>query len=238
MQSSLNIISQNSNNNNCFYNNDLKYQINPMFLNNNSIFEINPSLNRKRLHIVKKRSYNELLEEYKKRENDIYKKENKELLAIINMNFEKNINKLKINFQNGGFFVNEQNIINNIYEKKRDIKNEEKKNKKLINEKNYMIVDDDDVELCSENIEKTCDYKKKKNKLNFVKYFEEDKGYDEDLEDKKKCSGFNSVNINYSHPKLCIDNYDNYIKTKIIANVIQSEKAFNKYFNIKTIPNK
>ena len=134
----------------------------------------------------------------------------------------------------------EKSLIKNLFsfDLEKKIKNEEKKNKKLINEKNYMIVDDDDVDFCSENIEKTCDYKKKKNKLNFVKYFEEDKGYDEDLEDRKKCSGFNSVNINYSHPKLCIDNYDNYIKTKIIANVIQSEKAFNKYFNIKTIPNK
>lgn len=56
----------------------------------------------------------------------------------------------------------------------------------------------------------------------------------EELDDTKETS-FNLLNFSYDYPEFSLDNS---ITGKLISNAIELEKTFNKFFDVKILPNK
>ena len=204
------------------YNKNIQY--NSTFANSNSFNSSFPSFFGKKPFSIKKRNHNELMEFYKENNNNLYIKENEESFKAINMNFQKNINKLKYNYQNK--FSNEKIILN-------DKKNKTEKKKVIKLEKKKFIIDDE-----IDNVEKDFMFEKEKKvekKYRLSKsYLYEEPAFYSDLDDTKE-SSFSSLNFSYDYPEL---NFDNSIKDKLITNAIELEKTFNRFFNVKNIPNK
>ena len=211
-----------------FYPPNSNFQKNSILINSNSLNAKIPSFYFKNPYSIKKRNHNELMEFYKEKNDNLYKKENEELFKALNMNYQKKINKLKSNYQNN--FSNEKIIINekkNKIEKKKEIKLEKKK----------FIIDDDIDDI--DNVEKDFIGEKekkveKKYKLSKSYLYDEENGFFSDLDDTKENS-FSSLNFSYDYPEL---NLDNSIKDKLISNAIELEKTFNRFFNVKNMPNK
>ena len=78
--------------------------------------------------------------------------------------------------------------------------------------------------------------KKNQKKYNLSKsyLYDEESPFFSDLEDTKENS-FSSLNFSVDYPEI---NLDNSIKNKLITNAIELEKTFNRFFNIKNMPNK
>ena len=72
---------------------DLNSEQKPNYINNIKFKSTKPLFGSKNTYIIKKRNYNELMESYKEKFNNLYKKENEELFKAVNLNFQKNINK-------------------------------------------------------------------------------------------------------------------------------------------------
>ena len=201
---------------------NIKY--NSTFPNSNSLNSSFPSFFGKKPFSIKKRNHNELMEFYKENNNNLYIKENEESFKAINMNFQKNINKLKYNYQNK--FSNEKIILN-------DKKNKTEKKKEIKLEKKKFIIDDE-----IDNVEKDFMFEKEKKvekKYRLSKsYLYEEPAFYSDLDDTKE-SSFSSLNFSYDYPEI---NFDNSIKDKLITNAIELEKTFHRFFNVKNIPNK
>lgn len=203
----------------------LNFKQNSVLINNNSFNSSIPSSNIIYHYSIKKRNHNQLMEFYKEKNNNLYKKENEEIFKKINMNFQSKINKFKSNYQNK--LSNEKLILNekkNKIEKKKEIKLETKK---------FMI--DDDIDI----VEKDFMFEKerkveKKFGLSKSYLYEEEPGFYSDFDDTKETS-FSSLNFSYDYPEL---NFDTAIKDKLITNAIELEKTFNRFFNVKNMPNK
>ncbi len=211
-------------NNTNFFPTNLNYNQNSININTYSYYSLFSSFTDKIPQSTKKRSYNDLLESYKENHNNFYKKENDNFYNAINMNFKKNINQFKPNFQNNNNA--KEKLIN---EKKTKI---EKKEIKL--QKKKFAIDDD-----IDNVEKDFILEKEKNfdkkyKLSKSYLYEEEPGFSSDLDDTKENS-FSLLNISLDYPEI---NLDKSIKDKLISNAIELEKTFNRFFNVKNMPNK
>ena len=179
---------------------------------------------------IKKRNYNELMESYKEKFNSLYKKENEELYKSLNENFQKKIYKINPNYKNFQNFPKNEKIILSLNEKKNKI--EKNKEIKIQPKNNYIINDDiDDVEKDFMFEEKKD---QKKYKLSKSYLYDEDPAFYSDLEDTKENS-FSALNFSFDYPEISLDLS---IKDKLITNAIELEKTFNRYFNVKTMPNK
>ena len=183
-----------------------------------------PLFNIRKFNIIKKRNYNELMENCKEKFNDLYKMEKEDLYKALNRNFKKNKSKLKINNDNN--FRNENTML--------ESKKKEEKNKEIKLQGKKFIMEDE-----IDNVEK--DFLIEKGKKNQKKYnlsksylYDEESPFFSDLEDTKENS-FSSLNFSVDYPEI---NLDNSLKNKLITNAIELEKTFNRYFNIKNIPNK
>ena len=197
---------------------------NSIIMNNNSLNSEIPSFFGKKPFSIKKRNHNELMEFYKENNNNLYIKENEESFKAINKNFQKNINKLKSNYQNK--FANEKMILNS-----KKYKTEKKNEIKLENKK---FIFDDEIDNVEKDFMLEKD-KKVKNKYRLSKsYLYEEPAFYSDLDDTKE-SSFSSLNFSYDYPEI---NLDNTIKDKLITNAIELEKTFHRFFNVKNIPNK
>ena len=197
---------------------------NSIIMNNNSLNSEIPSFFGKKPFSIKKRNHNELMEFYKENNNNLYIKENEESFKAINKNFQKNINKLKSNYQNK--FANEKMILNN-----KKYKTEKRNEIKLENKK---FIFDDEIDNVEKDFMLEKD-KKVKNKYRLSKsYLYEEPAFYSDLDDTKE-SSFSSLNFSYDYPEI---NLDNTIKDKLITNAIELEKTFHRFFNVKNIPNK
>ena len=222
MKTNLNYFSSlsNINNNNCFPNN-LNSSQNAVFSYNISKFK---PFNFKKSNIIKKRTYNELMENYKEKFNVLFKKENEDLYKTINKNFQTNRSKLNTKYEND--FKSENMILSN--------KNKEYNNKEITIQRKKFIMDDD-----IDDVEKDFMIKKKKKtqkKYNLSKsyLYDEEPPFYSDLEDTKENS-FSALNFSVDYPEISLDNS---IKNKLITNAIELEKTFNRFFNIKNMPNK
>ena len=78
--------------------------------------------------------------------------------------------------------------------------------------------------------------KKTQKKYNLSKsyLYDEEPPFYSDLEDTKENS-FSALNFSVDYPEISLDNS---IKNKLITNAIELEKTFNRFFNIKNMPNK
>ena len=206
---------------------NLNSQYNSIFINNNFYEPIFPSsLSRKKY--VKKRNYNELMESYKEIQNNLYIKENEELYKVINKNFQKNIDKFKYNYKNKS--INEKIILNDSNYRKN--KNDKVKDIK-ISKKKFIFDDDEDIYDLEKNFEKEKNIEKKY-RLSKSYLFDDEPGFYSDLDDTKENS-FSALNFSFDYPEL---NLDSTLKDKLISNAIELEKTFNRFFNVKNMPNK
>lgn len=225
MNKTQNIFSQFQTSNNTQYiSSNLNFQQNSNFINNNSLKLKTSSLTGKIPHIIKKRNYNELMESYKNKYNNLYIKENEEHYKALNMNFKKNIKNLKPNPQFN--CSNEVFILNNK-------KNKTEKKKEIKLPKRFII--DDDID----DVEKDFAFEKdkkveKKYKLSKSYLYDEESGFYSDLDDTKENS-FSSLNFSFDYPDM---HFDHKIKDKLISNAIELEKTFNRFFNVKNMPNR
>jgi predicted nuclease with TOPRIM domain len=183
-----------------------------------------PLFNIKKFNKIKKRNYNELMENCKEKFNELYKMEKEDLYKTLNRNFKKNKSNLKINNENN--FRNENTML--------ESKKKEEKNKEIKLQGKKFIMEDE-----IDNVEK--DFLIEKGKKNQKKYnlsksylYDEESPFFSDLEDTKENS-FSSLNFSVDYPEI---NLDNSIKNKLITNAIELEKTFNRFFNIKNMPNK
>ena len=224
MKQNSNFFSPTSNiNNTGYFPSNFNYNQNQNDINIFPYYSLFSSFTNKVPQSTKKRSYNELIESYKENHNNFYQKENNNFYEAINMNFKKNINQLKPNFPNNNI---KEKLIN---EKKKKIKNIETK----LQKKKFVI--DDDID----NLEKDFTLEKekkfdKKYKLSKSYLYEEDPESNSDLDDTKENS-FSPLNISVDYPEI---NMNKTIKDKLITNAIELEKTFNRFFDVKTIPNK
>ena len=199
---------------------------NSLFVKNNSNNSSIPIFAVKSRKKIKKRNYNELMESFKEKFNSLYTKENEELYKSINMNFQKNENKIN---PNAKICLKNEKIILNENDKKDRIK--KIKEIKLQPKKKYIIDDDiDDVEKDFMFEEK----KEKKYKLSKSYLYEEERAFYSDLDDTKENS-FSTLNFSFDYPEISLDLS---INNKLITNAIELEKTFNRFFNVKNMPNK
>ena len=204
---------------------DLNSEQKPNYINNIKFKSTKPLFGSKNPYIIKKRSYNELMESYKEKFNNLYKKENEELFKAVNLNFQKNINKANTIHENN---IKKENII--LINDKKD-KPEKNKGIKL-QKKKFIINDDiDDVEedFISEKEKKV----EKKYKLS-KSYLYDEPNFCSDLEDTKENS-FSSLNFSFDYPDI---SFDATLKDKLITNAIELEKTFHRFFNVINMPNK
>ena len=212
----------NSLNNINYFSQNLNPQSNSLFINNKFYAPNFSSLTLKNYNIIKKRNYNDLMESYKKMDNNSYNKENEELCKTINKNFQKKINKFKYNYENKS--IKEKIILNKANNKNN--KNEKEKEIKFFNKK--FLFDDDEKFF---ERDKKVD---KKFRLSKSYLYEEESGFYSDLDNTKENS-FLALDFSLDYPEL---NLDNSLKDKLITNAIELEKTFNRFFNVKNIPNK
>ena len=188
---------------------------------NISLFPFNQ---KKKHNVVKKRTYNELMESYKEKRDNQYKREDEELYKKINI-----MNKPEYNFTKN--FINEKIILRANPNKKYTFEKEKKKEIKV--QKKFMIDDDiDDLEN-DFMLEKN---KKKEKKIRLSKSYlsEGEPGFDSDLDDTKENS-FSRLNFSFDYPEI---NLDYSLKDKLITNAIELEKTFHRFFNVTKMPNK
>ena len=227
MSKTQNIISQSAPiNTKQFFINNSNYNHNSFFKNPDYFESKNPSLTGKIPRIFQKRTYNDLMESYRINKNNLYKQENDGLYKAINKNFQKKLKNVEQNSQNIDNL--KEDII--LCDKKNKIEN---KKKEIINPKKFFVDDSlDDVEkdFVFEKDKKV----EKKYRLSKSYLYDEEPGFYSDLEDTKENS-FSSLNFSFDYPEI---HFDNKIKDKLITNAIELEKTFNRFFNVKNMPNK
>lgn len=173
----------------------------------------------------KKRNYDEFMKEYKEKNNYLYIKE-KDLYCKL-LSFKESKIKLSLDENNNNnsislkFFDNKKNEqlnqirkeINNLY---------------LNDSFNHII----NIKTKNERLRKN---QKKKSDLNSSYLIGEYSGLLDELNDTKESSTISFLNFSYDYPELSLDNS---LTGKLITNAIELEKTFNKYFDVKNMPNK
>ena len=162
---------------------------------------------------IQKRTYNDLLDYYKEKQNINFNVENEERNKALKLNNRNNLNKIDyIHHKNN---TKDKLIINNgLKNKKKEIKFDYKK---------Y----NDDIDIVEQN------FNKKKINLSKSYLIDDELKLNSDLEDTKETSI--CLNLSFDYPEV---NMDNSIKNKLITNAIELEKTFNRFFNVKNMPNK
>lgn len=207
-----------------FFPNNLNFPSNSIFTKEDSNISLFPFNQKKKHNVVKKRTYNELIESYKEKHVNQYKKEDEELYKKINI-----MNKPEYNFTKS--LINEKIFLRSNPTKKHIFEKEKKKDIKV--QKKFMIDDDiDDLEndFMLEKGKKT----EKKFRLSKSYLSEGEPGFDSDLDDTKENS-FSRLNFSFDYPEI---NLDYSLKDKLITNAIELEKTFHRFFNVTKIPNK
>ena len=174
-------------------------------------------------HFIKKRNYFEFLRQYQNKSNNYYSAEKE----IANNIFSKNNNdymdkKLYTTSADSLVKIRQSKISqlsNNL-----NAKNEPKK---------FFMEEDIEIDENCSNKSKS-EQKKLKQKLSASYFLDEDPGFFSDLEDTKE-SSFSSLNFSFDYPEIGLDDS---IKGKLITNALELEKTFNRFYNIKNIPNK
>ena len=212
-----------NNSNNTFF--DLNSEQKPNYINKNIFKSTKPLFASKNPYKIKKRNYNELMESYKEKFNNLYKKENEELFKAVNLNFQKNISKSNPIYENN--IKKEKIILIN------DKKDKPDKNKAIKLQKKKFIINDD-----IDDVEKDFIFEKekkveKKYKLS-KSYLYDEPDFCSDLEDTKENS-FSALNFSVDYPDI---SFDATLKDKLITNAIELEKTFHRFFNVKNMPNK
>ena len=212
-QNSTNFITKNSN-----------FPSNSILSNDKSKITLIPSIQRKKHNVVKKRTYNELMESYKEKQDNQYKREDEELYKKISI-----MNKPEYNFKKN--LTNEKLILKSNVMKRNKFEKEKKKDIKV--QKKFMI-DDDIDDLENDFILEKSKKKEKKFRLSKSYLSEGEPGFDSDLDDTKENS-FSSLNFSFDYPEI---NLDYSLKDKLITNAIELEKTFHRFFNVTNMPNK
>lgn len=212
---------QNSTN---FFTRNSKFPSNSILSNDKSKITLIPSIQRKKHNVVKKRTYNELMESYKEKQDNQYKREDEELYKKISI-----MNKPEYNFKKN--LTNEKLILKSNVMKKNKFEKEKKKDIKV--QKKFMI-DDDIDDLENDFILEKSKKKEKKFRLSKSYLSEGEPGFDSDLDDTKENS-FSSLNFSFDYPEI---NLDYSLKDKLITNAIELEKTFHRFFNVTNMPNK
>ena len=212
---------QNSTN---FFTRNSKFPSNSILSNDKSKITLIPSIQRKKHNVVKKRTYNELMESYKEKQDNQYKREDEELYKKISI-----MNKPEYNFKKN--LTNEKLILKSNVMKRNKFEKEKKKDIKV--QKKFMI-DDDIDDLENDFILEKSKKKEKKFRLSKSYLSEGEPGFDSDLDDTKENS-FSSLNFSFDYPEI---NLDYSLKDKLITNAIELEKTFHRFFNVTNMPNK
>ena len=203
---------------------NLNFTSNSIFTNKESNIPLFPSIQKTKHNIVKKRTYNELMESYKEKQNKQYKREDEELYKKINI-----MNKPEYIFKKN--HQNEKIIMKSIVTKKNKFEREKKKDIKV--QKKFMI-DDDINDLENDFMLERGKKVEKKFRLSKSYLSEGEQGFDSDLDDTKENS-FSSLNFSFDYPEI---NLDYSLKDKLITNAIELEKTFHRFFNVTNMPNK
>ena len=212
---------QNSTN---FFTRNSKFPSNSILSNDKSKITLIPSIQRKKHNVVKKRTYNELMESYKEKQDNQYKREDEELYKKISI-----MNKPEYNFKKN--LTNEKLILKSNVMKRNKFEKEKKKDIKV--QKKFMI-DDDIDDLENDFMLEKGKKKEKKFRLSKSYLSEGEPGFDSDLDDTKENS-FSSLNFSFDYPEI---NLDYSLKDKLITNAIELEKTFHRFFNVTNMPNK
>jgi hypothetical protein len=207
-----------------FFSKNLNFLSNSIFTSDESKTPLFPNIQRKKHNVVKKRTYNELMESYKEKQDNQYKREDEELYKKISI-----MNKPEYNFKKN--LTNEKLILKSNVMKKNKFEKEKKKDIKV--QKKFMI-DDDIDDLENDFILEKSKKKEKKFRLSKSYLSEGEPGFDSDLDDTKENS-FSSLNFSFDYPEI---NLDYSLKDKLITNAIELEKTFHRFFNVTNIPNK
>ena len=99
--------------------------------------------------------------------------------------------------------------------------------------KKFFMEEDIEIDENCNNKSKS-EQKKLKQKLSASYFLDEDPGFFSDLEDTKESSLY-SLNLSFDFPEISLDDS---IKDKLITNALELEKTFNRFYNMKTFPNK
>ena len=212
---------QNSTN---FFTKNSNFPSNSILSNDKSKITLIPSIQRKKHNVVKKRTYNELMESYKEKKDNQYKREDEDLYKKINI-----MNKPEYNFTKN--LTNEKIILKSNVVKANKFKKEKKKDIKV--QKKFMI-DDDIDDLENDFMLEKGKKAEKKFRLSKSYLSEGEPGFDSDLDDTKENS-FSSLNFSFDFPDI---NLDYSLKDKLITNAIELEKTFHRFFNVTNMPNK
>lgn len=208
---------------NNFYNSSTNHNI--LYNKDENIMNLhnfNNSFNGIRRHISKKRNYFEFIKQYQQISNK-YTSQNESSSKIFYNNFKKYMDDKLSNTSNDSLIKSSQYIIKNKTSSILPVSQ--------INEhKKYYI--DEDIEI-NDNNNSFKKYKKNQKQNLSSSYLLDDPGFFSDLEDTKE-SSFSSLNFSFDCPEISIDS----IKGKFITNAIELEKTFNRFFNVKIMPNK
>ena len=207
-----------------FFSKNLNFLSNSIFTSDESKTPLFPNIQRKKHNVVKKRTYNELMESYKEKKDNQYKREDEDLYKKINI-----MNKPEYNFTKN--LMNEKIILKSNVVKTNKFKKEKKKDIKV--KKKFMI--DDDIDDLENDFMLEKGKKAEKNFGLSKSYLSEgEPGFDSDLDDTKENS-FSRLNFSFDYPEF---NLDYSLKDKLITNAIELEKTFHRFFNVTNIPNK
>lgn len=207
-----------------FFSNNLNFPSNSIFTKEDYNISLFPFNQKKKHKVVKKRTYNELMEAYKEKQDNQYKREDEELYKKINI-----MNKPEYNFTKNP--INEKIILRANPTKKYIFEKEKKKDIKI--QKKFMI-DDDIDDLENDFMLEKGKKNEKKFRLSKSYLSEGEPGFDSDLDDTKENS-FSRLNFSFDYPEI---NLDYSLKDKLITNAIELEKTFHRFFNVTKIPNK
>lgn len=207
----------------------LSIQKNP-FPTNDQIKSIISSLGGKKFNKVNKRNYEEFLKDYKLSSKDLYLKEKdlycklfcyKESKIKLEVDENKNIKEYS------NYLNNKDELINQIRKELTDLKIDT--NRKKIFYKNEVN--------CRSKHEKKLkkEEKSKNNKLNSSYLIGGESELSDELDETKESSFSSLLNFSYDYPELSLDDS---ITGKLITNAIELEKTFNKFFDVKNMPNK
>lgn len=193
---------------------------------------------------IKKRNYEKFNKGFRHLAGDLYKKEKDLQYKILNLNERKIKMPLVTNNEGNNNNLKSNNEKLNKMKKELEDLNKEldiSRNKFIDKTKNIKEEIDFNFEarLEKKNKVKTRIESKEKGKnkchnLSSSYLFGENSDLLEELDDTKETS-FNLLNFSYDYPEFSLDNS---ITGKLISNAIELEKTFNKFFDVKILPNK
>ena len=206
-----------------FYTHDIKFKYDDIAKINLQNLSFNHPFTCSHRNFFKKRNYIEFLRQYQNKLTNFYPTEKEIANKIFSKNNIEYMDKKLLNTSTGSLIKIRQSKIsppsNNL-----NTKNESKK---------FLMEEDTEINEKSCNISK-IEQKKQKQKLSASYFLDEDPGFFSDLEDTKESSLY-SLNLSFDFPEISLDDS---IKDKLITNALELEKTFNRFYNMKTFPNK